>query len=85
MDKITKKVLDRIEKEYRTDTKQNVIGHGLYTIDRIRREIIEEKNLTKHNNNLKKDCSQCDNGKKIIISTKQQYCGFCGRKLPILR
>lgn len=44
MDTITKKVLDRIEKEYRKNDYPNVVGQGLYTIARIKREIQEEEN-----------------------------------------
>ena len=43
MDKITKKVLDRIEEEYKQESKQSVVGHGLYTISRIKRELAEEE------------------------------------------
>ena len=32
-------ILDRLEEEYRKEPKQHVVAHGLFTIDRIRREL----------------------------------------------
>ncbi len=43
MNELTRKVLDRIEKEYRKEKRQSVVAHGLYTISRIRREIKQEE------------------------------------------
>ena len=45
MGKITKKVLDRIEKELRADKRQSVVGFGCYIINRIRSEIEKEEGL----------------------------------------
>jgi len=40
-DKIVEEVLNKIEREYKSNPLQSVVAHGLYTINRIRREVKE--------------------------------------------
>ena len=58
MDKITEEIINKIEKEYNADTKKSVVAHGLYTIHRIKREVAERENLTKHNSRKTKSAGE---------------------------
>ena len=52
-------------------------------VDRLQKDI--ENLKPSDNNDLSKNCSFCNNGKRIGTKHSEQYCGLCGRKLAILR